>query len=192
MADPPSEPPSPSGGPGMGLGWQGAVVATLAVLAVGFGAGWLFGRATPRRAARSLLAEVVTAEPSGGPGRAVTTVAPSSGDPTGPPRCGVRREPVAPGGQVATLAAGGVVVQFRPGAIDPGALERLARLAGDHPDRVLVAPNPRLDAVVTATAWRRRMPLSSVDVGLLETFVTAHAGMRGPDLTPGRGPCRPR
>lgn len=190
MASPADGPPPSDGSPPpddtrRGLPWRGLALATLAVVAVGFGAGWLFGRATPRRAASTLLTEVVTAEPSRGPAAgspgAARPAAPSSGAATGRVRCGVRARPLSAADQVTTLAAGGIVVQYRAGALGGGAVDRLARLAPPDGAPLVVAPNARLQAAVTATAWRHRLPLGSVDLDLLGKFVTAYAGRGAPD-----------
>ena len=149
------------------------------LLVLGVGAGLLFSRADPERAARVVVAELTTTEdgPAGEAGP--DPVTPVTGPQRGTPACGVADGPLDVATQVATLASGVVLIQHRSDLVGD---ERLERLAGD---RVAVAPNDDLpDGVqVVATSWRHRMPLERVDLDLLASFVRGHAD-RAPDLTP--------
>ena len=89
-----------------------------------------------------------------------------------PPR-GVVDQPLERTVQVGVLERGGVVVQYRDPADAPA-----LRALGD--EQVVVAPNPTLPAPVIATAWRRKLACTAVDVDALRDFVRDHAG-RGPD-----------
>jgi hypothetical protein len=158
-------------------------LAAVALLLLGFGAGALFGRVDPARAARLVVAEYTVTEdgPPDAPGP--DPQLPVTGPDRGVPVCGQHRGPLDPSTQVATLAAGVVLVQHRTELPD-GAEQVLAQLAAR--DRVAVAPTPALDGedgpVVVATSWRHRMPLDRVDADLLGSFVTGHAD-RAPAVT---------
>lgn len=170
---------SPRDPTGTGLSWLQIGGLVVAVVAVGFGAGWLFGEAAPRRAASSLLGDVVEQETFAGDERVpadTDVAAPTSGNHVGSPRCGVRAEPVSADVQLASLAVGGVVVQYRPEDVSQEQLRRLRGIARAHPQVVLVGPNPGLDSAVVATAWLHRLELAGVDRDLLGKFVTAYRG----------------
>jgi hypothetical protein len=157
-------------------------LAAFGLLVVGFGAGTLFGRADPPRAARLVVAEFTVTEDgppdAPGPDPAFPVTGPQRGDPV----CGRRAEPLDAAAQVATLASGVVVVQHRPQLTD--AQEEVLEALVDR-DRVVVAPTDALgaadDPIVVATAWRQRMTLDRVDAELLDAFVTGHAD-RAPAL----------
>ena len=151
----------------------------LGVIVVGLLAGVVFSRTDPQRAAALLLGDQVLTEPEG---EVTTGPAPSSGQPSGGPTCGVVTEPVSTEAQVDSLAAGIVVVQYR----DPDDAAALTEALAERPTEVLVAPNADLDARLVATAWGRRLRLEEVDPPVLRAFVTAHAGI-GPQVTP----CQP-
>ena len=89
-----------------------------------------------------------------------------------PPR-GVVDQPLARTVHVGVLERGGVVVQYR----DPGDAPALRALGGEQ---VVVAPHPTLPAPVVATAWRKKLTCTAVDVDALRSFVRDHAG-DGPD-----------
>lgn len=145
------------------------------VVVVALAAGLLFSRADPRRAAGLLIDEQVVTEAEG---EATGPPAPTSGDDTADPVCGVSSEPVDVDTQVGALAAGIVVVQYR----DPGDADPVVGAVAETPRRVFVAPNADLGARVVATAWGRRLELAEVDGQVLRAFVTAHVGI-GPDVT---------
>lgn len=162
------------------LRWFG--LAALGTLAVGFGAGTLFGRVDPERAARLVVSEYTVTEdgPAGAAGPDPTF--PVTGPDRGSPACGRSAQPLDPQRQVATVAAGVVIVQHRPEptADEEAVLEQLAAR-----DRVVVAPNGTLAGAggpaVVATSWRQRMALDRLDADLLDAFVTGHAD-RAPAL----------
>lgn len=145
------------------------LVVVVAIALVGAGAGYLFGRTDPQRAARLLIRDFVQTEPEG---EVTGLPAPTSGTPDGPPTCGYVTEPLGLEAQVNAIVAGIVVVQFR----DEDDASVLSAFAADHGRRTLVAPNPELVPRVVATAWGRRMRLSDPNVELLSAFVQAHAG----------------
>jgi hypothetical protein len=158
-------------------------LAAVVLLVLGFGAGALFGRVDPERAARLVVSEYTVVED----GPTDATGPPPAFPVTGPQRdgpvCGRSSEPLAPDRQISTVAAGVVIVQHGSELTDDEeqVLDRLAAR-----DRVVVAPSEILDLddggpVVVATSWRRRMPLDRVDAELLDAFVTGHAD-RAPDL----------
>ena len=151
----------------------------LGVIVVGLLAGVLFSRTDPQRAAALLLGDQVLTEPEG---EVTTGPAPSSGQPSSGPTCGVVTDPVSTERQVDSLAAGIVVVQYR----DPDDAAALTEALAERPTEVLVAPNADLDARLVATAWGRRLRLEELDPPVLRAFVTAHAGI-GPQVTP----CQP-
>ncbi|MTV27492.1 DUF3105 domain-containing protein [Nitriliruptoraceae bacterium ZYF776] len=176
----PTDPGPAPLGPRFRRSFRRFVLAAVVVLVVGLGAGVLFGRGDPERAARLVVGEF-TVEQDAAPGeRGPDPQLPTSGPDRGAPSCGVADGPVPAGEQVATLAAGVVVLQHDPGL--PGDdLDRVRALASRG--RVLVAPSAALadGEVVVATSWRHRMGLSNLDVDLLDAFVTGHAD-RAPDL----------
>lgn len=176
------------GQPGLTLGSALMRFALGAVLLVVFGlvSGYLFGRGTPQRAAATIVDDfVITEDFQGNDAVAATTTqpAPTSGNHLGSARCGVSGEPVGVDDQLASLAGGIVLVQFRPDDLDDAAVATAESLAAND-RRVVVAPNPDLDAPVMATAWARRMPLDGVNRELLSAFVTAYEGSG-----PAPGPC---
>ncbi len=144
----------------------------LTVLA--FGAGALFGRADPQRAARLVVAEFTVTEdgPPDAPGPDPRT--PVTGPQRGTPACGPQDAPLDPPRQVATLAAGVVLVQHGEvlSAQEQAIVDQLAER-----DRVATAPAPALPpgTAVVATSWRHRMALERYDADLLDAFVTGHA-----------------
>ena len=159
--------------------WRPFLLTMAGVVVVALVAGLAFSRTDPRRAASLLLEGRVTTEADG---EATGPPAPTSGDSTADPVCGVSEDPVAVATQVGALAAGIVVVQYRS-ATDA---ESVVGAVAETPTQVLVAPNEALGAPVVATAWGRRMALEEVDGNALRAFVTAHAGL-GRDVTE----CRP-
>lgn len=176
----PTDPGPAPLGPRFRRSFRRFVLAAVVVLVVGLGAGVLFGRGDPERAARLVVGEF-TVEQDAAPGeRGPDPQLPTSGPDRGAPSCGVADGPVPAGEQVATLAAGVVVLQHDPGLAGDD-LDRVRALASR--DRVLVAPSAALadGEVVVATSWRHRMGLSNLDVDLLDAFVTGHAD-RAPDL----------
>lgn len=138
------------------LGLLAAAVVGVAVLA--FGAGLLFGRATPERAASALLDEFVDDTSPPAPGSAA-------------PRCGLLEEPVGRPTRDAVRAAGGVTIGYLPEVVD---LAALRRLADAFPATLLVAPDPTLDRRVVARSRTRIMVLDRVDPRLLGAFATAY------------------
>jgi hypothetical protein len=150
-------------------------LAALALLVLGFGAGTVFGRVDPPRAARVVVGEFTETE-DGPPGRpGPDPDFPATGPQRGDPVCGLVDEPLDPETQVASLAAGVVIVQHRRDVSDEQQVF-LAALA--ERDRVAVAPSDALDdegPVVVATSWRQRMSLDRLDRELLGAFVTGHA-----------------
>ncbi|MBW3657499.1 MAG: DUF3105 domain-containing protein [Actinobacteria bacterium] len=161
-------------------------LATLAVTVVAAMSGYLFARSSPDRAAATRIAAVVQLEPAAAPDDEVPTrdaAAPTSGDARGAAPCGVEDAALDVDAQVAALAAGRVLVQYRPAEVDGDALAELHDVAGHHRGDVILAPNPDLEQPVVATAWSRRLPLAAVDDGLLDAFATAYAG-GGPEPAP--------
>lgn len=162
----------------------------LAVAVIGLVAGILYGRGTPQQAAGTLLNDLVVQEPFRGDERRpadTDEAAPTSGDHVGDPVCGAFEEPLDADTQLASLAAGRVLVQFHPKAVTGSELEGLETWFRDgHEREVVLAPNPRIDAPMMATAWMRRLPLRGVETSFLETFVTAYAG-NGPRPVPCSG-----
>lgn len=163
------------------------VIAAAAMLLVGFGAGWLFGQTASPSAARLVLGERVETEPdvtAGGEPQPGADTAPTSGETDAEPLCGARRRPVAPARQVATLEAGGVVIQYRPAGLSTEEIIELEGLTDEEDSHILVAPNPSLEAPVEATAWRNRLRLERVEDATLRAFID---GYRLPD--PAGGAC---
>lgn len=158
-----------------------ALAAALLVVA-GFGAGTLFGRVDPGRAARLVVSEWTVTEdgPAGAPGP--DPAFPVTGPQRGEPICGRVEAPLDAATQIRTLAAGVVLVQHR---VDLSDAERAVVDDLADRDRVAVAPSDDLDdggPAVVATSWRHRMPLDRVDRELLDAFVTGHVD-RAPAVT---------
>lgn len=153
-------------------------LASVAVVVIGLVAGFFYAQGNPSGAAGALVADLVIDEAFAGAERSPASTdnpAPTSGDHQGRVRCGVFDAVVSVDDQLATLAAGGVVLQYVPDQVDPeevGVIEELARAR----DETLAAPNPAMDAPVMATAWTKRMPLIDANRELLAAFVTAHGG----------------
>lgn len=161
-------------------------LAMVAVAVVGAMSGYLFARSSPDRAAATRIAAFVQIEPAAASDDEVPSrdpAAPSSGAARGDGGCGERDAPLDPEAQVAALAAGRVLVQYRPQDVDPAAVADLRPIVAERPRDVLLAPNPDLANPVVATAWSRRLPLRAVDVDLVDGFVTAYAG-GGPEPAP--------
>lgn len=153
------------------LSWRRFLQLAVVFLVVGVGAGLLFSRADPDRAARLVVAEFTVTEDGPAQAAGPDPVTPVTGPQRGTPTCGVVDQPVTVDTQVATLASGVVLIQHRPELSDDDRLERLPR------DRVLIAPNPDLPegVQVVATSWRQRMALDRLDVDLLASFAQGHA-----------------
>lgn len=162
--------------------WRRSVkqlLVAMAVLAVAaLAAGWLFGRGDAPSAARLLLSEEVDEQPLAEDAPGPDPDLPTSGPDRGTVLCGVVDAPVAPSAQVATLAAGVVILQHRPDLGD-GEHATLREVAGEH-ERVLVAPSEHVGADVVATAWRHRFEPDDITRTRLERFVVGWSG-RGPD-----------
>lgn len=175
----PVEPPGRWGRLGRQLRWLLVVAVGLGV--VGFGAGWLFSQTSSPTAARFVLGDQVVTEPDvteGGEPAAGADVAPTSGETGDEPRCGIAPGPLGADAQLATLAAGGTVIQYRPGDAGPAERDGIEALTAEYDSHVLVAPNPELAAPVVATAWQHRLELDEVNVAALRAFVD---GYRRPD-----------
>ena len=93
-------------------------------------------------------------------------------------RCGIYRQPIPALFQVASLAQGSVIVQYRSSftADARDAVERAVRPLGDG---VIVAPNPALDAPVVLTAWGAMLTIPFADSAQITEFVNQYGG-RGP------------
>ncbi|MBW3620880.1 MAG: DUF3105 domain-containing protein [Actinobacteria bacterium] len=154
-------------------------LAVVAVTVIGLTSGYLFGTANPEGAAGARISAFVRVEPADVPPEELEArdpAAPSTGEARGEAGCGERTEPLPADEQVAALAAGRVLLQYRPGDVDAAELAELRAIAGDHAGDVLLAPNPDLEVPFTATAWARRMPLGGPEPDLVDAFATAHAG----------------
>lgn len=156
-------------------GWL--IVAMVALGLVGFGAGWIFAQMSSPTASRLVLADRVVTEPDATevdvplPGE---DIAPSSGESDAEPRCGVSAEPVPADIQIATLAAGGVIVQYRVVDVPAGQVADLESIVDEVDSHVLVAPNDDLRSTVVATAWRNRFELDEVERAQLVAFVEGY------------------
>lgn len=166
---------------------QRLALAVVAVAVAGTMAGYLFARTSPERAAATRIAAFVVDEPAGTPpGDADDAAAPTSGTARGATTCGVRAGTLTGDEQVAALAAGHVVVQYRRDDLTDGEIGDLRQLVGERHTKTLLAENAALRTPVAATAWSRRLPLDRADLDLLDAFITAYAGT-GPQPRP----CRP-
>lgn len=176
--------------PSLGQSLKRFALALVAVAVIGLVAGIAYGRGTPERAAGTILDDLVVVEELQGDDRVPATTqdpAPTSGDHVGEAVCGRSEEPFDADTQLASLAAGRILVQYHPDAVTGVELEGLETWWRDgHTHDVVIAPNPRLDAPVVATAWMRRLPLRGVETSFLSTFVTAYAG-----TGPRPEPCQP-
>jgi hypothetical protein len=175
----PDEPDEPERRQTLGEAAGKLGLAMAAVLVIGLTGGYLFARTSPQRAASTVLSGVVVEEDVVGDARRPADTddpAPSSGDHVGEPQCGVAADPVDADTQLASLAAGIVVVQHGPDATATD-VERLTAFAATYPDAVLVAPNPALDAPVVVTGWGRRLVLDQAVTSLVNDFVTAYGGV---------------
>lgn len=174
------------GRPSLGTALGRFALALLAIAVIGLVAGIAYGRGTPERAAGTLLDDLVVVEDFQGDDREPAETdepAPTSGNHVGDAVCGASDEPLDADTQLASLAAGRVVVQYDPEAVGGSERDRLVAWHESYLDRVVLAPNPRLETPVVATAWTRRLPLRGVETSFLSTFVTAYAG-GGPRPTP--------
>lgn len=159
-----------------GASWRTFGIALAGVVIAALVAGVVFSRTDPQRAAHLLIRDRVTTEPAG---ESIGPPAPSTGEPQGPPVCGVSTDMVDVQTQIDTLAAGVIVLQYR----SDSSVGPLEAVAAERLTNVLVAPNPDLTREIVATAWGRRMRLDTPDNQLLRAFVTAHAGL-GPRVLP--------
>lgn len=178
--------PAPPGRRRLRISLQRLALAVVAVTVAAGVAGYLFGRGTPERAAATLISDRVQIEPPTGSASAPADTdepAPTSGDHRGSPRCGIADAPLSADDQLASLAAGRVLIQYRPSDLADEEVARLRELARDRAGELLLAPNRGIDTPVVATAWARRMSLEEVRRPLLSAFVTAYAGS-GPDPRP--------
>ena len=148
------------------------LLAIAGVTVLGLAAGYLFGRATPERAAGTLVDDFVITEAVGEPPG--DAAAPTSGEVTTAPECGVREEPLAPAVQIASLDAGITVIQYRSGELGREQEATLERMVETSEAAAVLAPNPDLASPLAVTAWGRRMPLAEVNEQLLAAFLTAY------------------
>lgn len=165
--------------PSLGRSLGRFALALTAVAVIGLVAGIAYGRGTPERAAGTILEDLVVVEDFRGDDRVAADTdapAPTSGDHLGEAVCGVSDEPLDADTQLASLAAGRVLVQYDPEELAGDDLEALLDWHAGQPDDVVIAPNPQLGSPVVATAWTRRLPLRGVETSFLATFVTAYAG----------------
>lgn len=172
--------------PSLGTALGRFALALLAIAVIGLVAGIAYGRGTPERAAGTLLEDLVVVEDFRGDDRepaGTDDPAPTSGDHVGDPVCGAADETLDADTQLASLAAGRVIVQYDPEAVQGSELDRLAAWHQAYADRAVLAPNPRIDTPVVATAWTRRLPLRGAETSFLSTFVTAYVGA-GPRPAP--------
>ncbi len=90
-------------------------------------------------------------------------------------KCGIYRQEIPDLYQVASLARGAVLVQYRSSAAADvrDSVEESVRQIGDG---VIVAPNSDLPAAVVATAWGTMLKLSSADAVQLQAFVDQYGG----------------
>ena len=139
------------------LGWL--VIAIVAVGAMGFLGGWLFGTTQEGTASRRLVSEYVELAP---------VPSPVAGGPS--PVCGVVASPVSDATQRAVIHAGGVVVEWR----DDDAGVVASRVADEFATHVLVSRDASLDVAVVAQARRYRMRLDVADEELLRAFVRGY------------------
>src|SRR5262249_5497115 len=89
--------------------------------------------------------------------------------------CGIYRNPIPEELQVHALEHGHVLIQYSLDLPAAGVRE-LEGLGRRHPRDVLIAPYPRLDHGVAATAWGRIDRMDGVDLDRLDRFVRAFAG----------------
>lgn len=174
-AEPAEATPGRWGRLGRQLRWL--LVAAVGLGVFGFGAGWLFSQTTSPTASRFVLGDQVVTEADvtdGGEPAAGADVAPTSGESDVTPRCGVAEGRVDPEGQLAVLAAGGVVIQYHPGDVTTAQRGELESLVDGSPSHVLVAPNPDLTSSLVATAWQHRLELDEVNVAALRAFVDGY------------------
>jgi hypothetical protein len=156
-------------------GWLMVAMAGLGLF--GFGAGWVFAQLSSPTASRLVLTDRVVTEPDATEVEAPVPgegVAPSSGESDAEPRCGVSREPVAADVQIATLNAGGVIVQYRPEDVLSEEVAELESIVAEVDSHVLVAPNEDLRSRVVATAWQHRFELDDVERAPLLAFVEGY------------------
>jgi hypothetical protein len=101
---------------------------------------------------------------------------------------GVYRAPIPEELQVHLLEHGNVLVQYPIDA--PDALRRqLETVARIRPDKVVVAPYPKLRSAIALTAWQRLELLPGYDRGAIERFVTGLAGRYVHGWVPGASAC---
>lgn len=168
---------------GFGRSLKQLAVAALVVALVALAGGWLFARGDAPAAARLLLDDEVIEEPLREDGSGPRPARPTSGPQRAAPSCGIHEELPPPAQQVATLAAGVVIVGHAPG-LDAETLESVHTLVERH-DRVLIAPGTDPDHDLVATAWRHRYEQPEVEPADLERFIVGWGG-RGPDPRPCR------
>jgi drug/metabolite transporter (DMT)-like permease len=84
---------------------------------------------------------------------------------------GVVDEPLSKPVQVGMLEGGQILIQHAD-ELDAATADELVALGPD----VVVAPNPDLPAPVVATAWRRKLECSMVELADLRDFVDSYAG----------------
>lgn len=102
---------------------------------------------------------------------------------------GYYADPVPPESWVHNLEHGGIVILYNCPAACPEMEASLQRLAGLVPDsrfgtqKVIITPDPAIDARVVALAWTRQMDLSDYDQARLLDFYKRWVDS-GPELTP--------
>jgi hypothetical protein len=101
---------------------------------------------------------------------------------------GPYRHPIPPEIQVSLLRHGDILVQYPPSTTTPirTILEDAARW---RPDKVVVAPNPDINAGIALTAWQRIETLPTTDLAAMRRFITALAGRYASGWSHGASPC---
>lgn len=91
-------------------------------------------------------------------------------------RWGIHTQPIPDELQVHNLEDGGVLVQYNCRDCDD-LIKRLAAIVSGYPDKVILAPYPKMDTRIALTAWGRIDTLDDVDEQRIVRFIEAYRGI---------------
>lgn len=92
---------------------------------------------------------------------------------------GISDSPIPDELQIHNLEDGGVVVQYNctPSDECKKLVENLSSIVKKYPDKVLMAPYPKLDSRIALTAWTRLDKFSDFDEERMQKFIKAFKGI---------------
>ncbi|HEX9868557.1 MAG TPA: DUF3105 domain-containing protein [Candidatus Tectomicrobia bacterium] len=156
------------------LRWLLQSLGILAVLVIGGLAYWALTKEYPGRTVPTLGNQHIA--PAETPHVPYNTRPPTSG-PHLPSmaRWGIHTQPILDELQVHNLEDGGVLVQYNCHDCDD-LIKKLAAVISRYPDKVILAPYPKMDTQIALTAWGRIDTFDDVYEQRIVRFIEAYRG----------------